>query len=158
MEFIFGKELSSEVIDLIKNTDDSQFNFFTAHQTKDTVISAANTKCSNGTLIVCYSHNCVGFLTDGRPGIVNLDSIRSSSASIFNYVSFLNELKDYLTKNTKIHKIETEIINKDLKKLSKKTGFELEGTRKESWLRPDGSYVDSFLFGYILRRDTKCQL
>lgn len=157
MEFIFGKELPTEVIEVINSTPDSQFNFFTSDQNKSTVISAANTRCINGTLIVCYSHNCVGFLTDGRPGIINLDSIRGSNASIFNYISFLNELKEYLIKNTKIHKIETEITNKDLKKLSKKTEFDLEGIRKESWLRPDGSYVDSFLFGCILRRDKQCQ-
>lgn len=151
--FYIGIDLPEEVTTLIKEADKKQFHFFTNEDRTDFIISSLKEKCKKGLVAVFISNNCLGILSDSLPGVVVLDSIRGKNTSIFDYIKFLKELVKEISDNSKINRIETRVIDKDLQKLSKKTGFELEGTLKESWLLPDGTYTDSYMFGYIIRRN-----
>lgn len=147
-----NKELPEEVINCIRDTDEEQFGFHTNNHNVDSILEQLKTGCLSGTVAVLYGHNCIGFLTDANPGIVTLDSLRSNKASIFDYISFLKDVVKELSK-TNINKIETRALNKDLCKLQKKTGFVLEGTLRKNWLMPDGTYIDTYAFGYLLKEN-----
>ncbi len=154
MNLYFSTEVPQDVIDSIATADISQFGMHTdTGVSVEQVIVALKEKVLNGTLVVGHHKGCSYFLTDYLPGVIHLDSIRGNGATIFNYVSGIKELLEQLRTTTKIHKVVTKTPNKDFLKLQKKIGFELEGTHKEEYLMPDGSYSDVYSFGYILRRD-----
>jgi hypothetical protein len=154
MKLYISTEIPEDVINSIATADIAQFGMHTdTGVSVDQVISSLKERVLNGTLVLGYYKGCSYFLTDFLPGVVHLDSIRGNGATIFNYVSGIKKLLELIKDTTKLHKVVTKTPNKDLMKLQKKTGFELEGTHKEEYLMPDGSYSDVYSFGYILRRD-----
>lgn len=156
-EFYYLQELPQEVIDCFLSVDNSQFGFHTDSMTKEWVLAETQSKVANGTVALAYGYNCIAILHDIRPGVLFLDSIRGSSASIFDYIKLIKDIIARF-KQPNIHKLETHALNKDLIRLQKRIGFELEGTLKEAWLTPDGSYADLYLIGYIYKEDKTCQL
>lgn len=155
-EFFYGTDIPEEVSNCILNSDSTQFGFHTDSMTKEWVLEELKKKVKAGFAAIAFGYSCVAIIHDIRPGVVFLDSIRGNTSSIFDYIRLI---KDVITKfkETKIHKIETHAINKDLIRLQKRIGFELEGTLKEAWLKPDGSYSDLYLIGYIYKEDKQCQ-
>ena len=153
MELFFNRELSEEVINTIATADKTQMGFHTDDEDVTPIVESAKARVLDGTLVIAYHKYCVFFLTDWLPGIALLDSIRGKDASIFDYVNGIKLLIEEVRDTTKIHKLITRTPYKDLLKLQKKIGFVLEGTHQEEYLLKDGSYADTYTFGYILRRD-----
>lgn len=154
MKLYFSTEIPEEIITSIATADISQFGMHTdTGITIEQILVTLKERVLAGTLVLGYHKGCSYFLTDYLPGIIHLDSIRGNGATIFNYISGIKELIEQLRTTTKIHKVVTKTPNKELLKLQKKTKFELEGTHKEEYLMPDGSYSDVYSFGYILRRE-----
>jgi len=154
MEYFFSSELPDYVQDTILNSDSKQFGWHTDMEDAALVVTSCAAQVKSGVLVVAYHKHCVFFLHDYLPGVVMLDSLRGKEASIFDYLDGAKELLRYLEDHTKIHKIVTKTPFKDLIKLQKRVGFVVEGTHKEEYLTTDGSYLDMYSFGYILRRDT----
>jgi len=153
MNFYYAQnDVPEEVKNVILTADLRQFGWHTNETNPELVLDLLVNRMSAGSVVVCYYKNCVFFITDYFPGVVLLDSLRGKDASIFDYIAGVKELLRYLEDSTKIHKVVTKTPFKELNKLQKKIGFEIEGTHKEEYLMPDGTYADTYSFGYILRR------
>lgn len=151
-EFFYGTDIPEEVSTCILTSDSTQFGFHTDSMTKEWVLEELKKKVKAGFAAIAFGYSCVAIIHDIRPGVVFLDSIRGSTSSIFDYIRLIKDVINRF-KGTAVHKIESHVLNVDLLKLQKKTGFELEGTIKETWLRPDGSYSDLHLVGYIYKKE-----
>lgn len=153
MMFYYAQvDVPEEVKNVILTADLKQFGWHTDETNPELVLEMLVKRMSTGSVVVGYHKECVYFLTDYFPGVVLLDSLRGKEASIFDYIDGVKELLRYLEDQTKIHKVVTKTPFKELNKLQKKIGFDIEGTHKEEYLMPDGSYADTYSFGYILRR------
>lgn len=159
MELFFGMELPQHVTDCLLAVPREQFGFQKdSNLTVEEIVEITKTACLEGKVYIIYDTDVVLFFTDQSPYVLHMDSVRGLGASIFDYSKVLKRAFNMFTKKTEIHKIETRTPFKELNTIAKRVGFELEGTHKQSYQMPDGSFADELSFGIILKREEhKCR-
>lgn len=154
MELFFGMELPQHVVDCMLKTDRIQFGFHKESAlTVEEIVEITKQACLEGKVYIIYDKNVILFLTDQTPYVIHMDSIRGPGASIFDYTKTIKRAVSMLKEKTDIHKIETRTPFSELDILAKRCKWDIEGTHKESYQMPDGTFADEHSYGIILRRE-----
>ena len=156
MELYFGIELPKHIIDCMLNTPREQFGFHKDQSlTVEQIVDAAKKACLEGNLYIVYDKDILLFFTDQTPYVLHMDSIRGINASIFDYTKVIKKTVKMFIDKTDIHKLETRTPFPELEILAKRCKWSHEGTHKESYQMPDGTFADELSFGIILIREDK---
>ena len=154
MELFFAMELPEYITQCMLKTDREQFGFHKdTTQTKEEIIEIVKESCLTGKLYVVYEKGIVLYFTDRSPYVLNMDSTRGPNSSIFDYTKLIKRVVKMFTEKTEIHKLETRTPFPELEILAKRCKWSLEGTHKESYQMPDGTFADELSFGIILKRE-----
>ncbi|OYW79675.1 MAG: hypothetical protein B7Z19_04635 [Polynucleobacter sp. 32-46-5] len=81
-----------------------------------------------------------------------MDSVRGPNASIFDYTKLIKKVVKMFVEKTLIQKLETRTPFPELEILAKRCKWDHEGTHKQSYQMPDGTFADELSFGIILNR------
>ena len=153
MEWYCRMELPPHVQESILNTDIGQYGLHKESTlSKEELVQALCDKCLAGGLLIVHEKDINLFFTDQAPYIIKMDSLRGPSASIFDYIKLVKKVVKFYTEKTETHKLETRTPFKELEILAKRGKWTYEGTHKESYQMPDGSFADELSFGIILKR------
>jgi hypothetical protein len=157
MDLYFGMELPEQVTTCLLNVPREQFGFHkdTTH-TVEEIVEYTKEACLEGRVYVVYEKDIILFFTDQSPYVLHMDSVRGLHASIFDYTKVIKKVVKMFVEKTEIHKLETRTPFPELEILAKRCKWDHEGTHKESYQMPDGTYADELSFGLILRRENKC--
>lgn len=146
-------ELPKEVTDCMLNTDKAQYGFHKDMSLSvEEIVENIKTMCLNGQVYIVYENDICLFFTDLAPFVLRGDSIRGPRGSIFDYTKLIKKVVKLFKEKTLVHKLETRTPFKELEILSKRCKWEHEGTHKESYQMPDGSFADEYTFGLVLKR------
>ena len=153
MELYYGMELPQHVIDCLLNTDRTQFGFHKdTEESVEEIVESLKEAVLNQQVYLVYDTDVVLFFTDKAPYVLNMDSIRGPRASIFEYTKVIKKVVKMFVEKTLIHKLETRTPFKELEILAKRCKWDHEGTHRESYQMPDGTFADELSFGIILKR------
>lgn len=147
-------ELPSEVTDCLLNVPREQFGFHkeTKHSVED-IVEFTKEACLEGRVYIVYEKGIILFFTDQTPYVLHMDSVRGPNASIFDYTKVIKKVVKMFTEKTEIHKLETRTPFPELEILAKRCKWDHEGTHKQSYQMPDGTFADELSFGIILKRE-----
>lgn len=153
MDLYFGIELPKEVTDCLLGVPREQFGFHKETQhTVEEIIEVIKEACLEGRVYVVYEKGIILFFTDQTPYVLHMDSVRGKDASIFDYTKVIKKVVKLFTEKTEIHKLETRTPFPELEILAKRCKWDHEGTHKQSYQMPDGTFSDELSFGLILTR------
>lgn len=153
MDLYFGMELPKEVTDCLLTVPREQFGFHKdTEQTVEEVVETIKEACLAGKVYIVYEKGIVLFFTDQSPYVIHMDSVRGPNASIFDYTKVIKKVVTMFSEKTLIHKLETRTPFPELEILAKRCKWDLEGTHKQSYQMPDGSFADELSFGLVLKR------
>ena len=154
MDLYFGMELPSEVTDCLLSVPREQFGFHkeTSHTVED-IVEFTKEACLEGRVYIVYEKGIILFFTDQTPYVLHMDSVRGPNASIFDYTKVIKKVVKMFTEKTEIHKLETRTPFPELEILAKRCKWDHEGTHKQSYQMPDGTFADELSFGLILKRE-----
>lgn len=153
MDLYFGMELPSEVTDCLLSVPREQFGFHKeATHTVEDIVEFTKEACLEGRVYIVYEKGIILFFTDQTPYVLHMDSVRGPRASIFDYIKVVKKVVNLFTEKTLIHKLETRTPFLELGILAKRGKWDLEGTHKQSYQMPDGTFADELSFGIILNR------
>jgi len=153
MELFYGMELPQHVVDCMLGTDKAQFGFHKdTTQTLHEIVERVQERCLDGEIYLVYDNDICLFFTDQSPYTLHMDSIRGPRGSIFEYTKLIKKVVQMFKEKTLIHKLETRTPFTDLEILAKRCKWDHEGTHKESYQMPDGSFADEYTFGLVLTR------
>ena len=156
MELYFGMDLPEHVLKCMLDTPREQFGFHKDQTlTVEQIVEAAKKACLEGHLYIVYDKNIMLFFTDQTPYVLHMDSIRGLNSSIFDYTKTIKKIVKLFKEKTDIHKLETRTPFSELEILAKRCKWSHEGTHKESYQMPDGTFADELSFGIILNRENK---
>ena len=156
MDLYYGMELPKEVTDCLLSVPREQFGFHkeTEH-TVEEIVEYTKEACLEGRVYIVYEKGIILFFTDQTPYVLHMDSVRGKDASIFDYTKVIKKVVKMFTEKTEIHKLETRTPFPELEILAKRCKWDHEGTHKQSYQMPDGSFADELSFGLILKREVK---
>ena len=154
MDLYFGMELPSEVTDCLLNVPREQFGFHkeTKHSVED-IVEFTKEACLEGRVYIVYEKGIILFFTDQTPYVLHMDSVRGEGSSIFDYTKVIKKVVKMFIEKTLIHKLETRTPFPELEILAKRCKWDHEGTHKQSYQMPDGTFSDELSFGIILKRE-----
>ena len=154
MDLYFGMDLPSEVTDCLLSVPREQFGFHkeTSHTVED-IVELTKEACLEGRVYIVYEKGIILFFTDQTPYVLHMDSVRGPNASIFDYTKVIKKVVKMFTEKTEIHKLETRTPFPELEILAKRCKWDHEGTHKQSYQMPDGTFADELSFGIILKRE-----
>ena len=154
MDLYYGMELPSEVTDCLLSVPREQFGFHkeTSHTVED-IVEFTKEACLEGRVYIVYEKGIILFFTDQTPYVLHMDSVRGPNASIFDYTKVIKKVVKMFTEKTEIHKLETRTPFPELEILAKRCKWDHEGTHKQSYQMPDGTFADELSFGLILKRE-----
>lgn len=147
-------ELPKEVTDCLLSVPREQFGFHkeTSHTVED-IVEFTKEACLEGRVYIVYEKGIILFFTDQTPYVLHMDSVRGPNASIFDYTKVIKKVVKMFIEKTLIHKLETRTPFPELEILAKRCKWDHEGTHKQSYQMPDGTFADELSFGLILRRE-----
>jgi hypothetical protein len=152
----FGTPLPEHVITCMLNTPREQFGFHKDQSLSiEQIVEEVEKACLNYSLYIIYDKEILLFFTDQAPYVLHMDSIRGINSSIFDYTKLIKKAVKLFEEKTAIHKLETRTPFTELEILAKRCKWNHEGTYKESYQMPDGSFADELSFGIILKRSEK---
>lgn len=156
MDLFFAMDLPKQVTDCLLSVPREQFGFHkdTTH-TIEEIVEYTKQACLDGKVYIVYDNDVVLLFTDQTPYVLHMDSVRGPRASIFDYTKVIKKTVKMFTEKTEIHKLETRTPFVELEVLAKRCKWSHEGTHKESYQMPDGSFADEHTYGLILRREEK---
>jgi len=154
MDLYFGQELPEEVLECILSVDRNQFGFHKDNLfTVEDIAKHINEACLAGKVYLVYENDIILIFTDQSPYVLHMDSVRGPRGSIFDYTKVIKKVVKLFIEKTEIHKLETRTPFPELEILAKRCKWDHEGTHKESYQMPDGSFADELSFGIILKRN-----
>ena len=153
MDLYYASELPKEVTDCLLTVPREQFGFHKDNKhTVEDIVEYTKQACLEGKVYIVYEKGIILFFTDQTPYVLHMDSVRGPRASIFDYIKVVKKVVNLFTEKTLIHKLETRTPFLELGILAKRGKWDLEGTHKQSYQMPDGSFSDELSFGIILKR------
>lgn len=146
-------ELPKEVTDCLLATPREQFGFHkeTKHSVED-IVEFTKEACLEGRVYIVYEKGIILFFTDQTPYVLHMDSVRGPNTSIFDYTKVIKKVVKMFVEKTLIQKLETRTPFPELEILAKRCKWDHEGTHKQSYQMPDGTFADELSFGIILNR------
>lgn len=153
MDLYFGMDLPEQVVTCLLSVPREQFGFHKdTTSTVEEIVEYTKEICLAGKVYIVYENDVILFFTDQSPYVLHMDSVRGERGSIFEYTKLIKKVVKMFTEKTVIHKIETRTPFKELEILAKRCKWDHEGTHKESYQMPDGSFADELSFGLTLKR------
>ena len=153
MDLYYANELPKEVTDCLLTVPREQFGFHKDNKhTVEDIVEYTKQACLEGKVYIVYEKDIILFFTDQTPYVIHMDSVRGPRASIFDYIKVIKKIVKLFTEKTLIHKLETRTPFPELEILAKRCKWDHEGTHKQSYQMPDGTFADELSFGIILNR------
>jgi len=155
MTHYYQTEIPPDVLDfLVDDTEDpaifSQDGILPSKEDQKIILSTA---CLQGRIVLFYNEAIAVIITRRNAYVGNFDTKVSSTASAREVIKGYKAFFEWAKKETFYNKLETRTpLEKFAKTMTKAVkGAKLEGVLEKSYMTKEGTMINEYLVGYVLR-------